>query len=59
MYLLFLLLMMIVFTVYFSVIISKTKGNGSLASKKLTDNVEVIDNIDNNVKKVIVDEDII
>ena len=59
MYLLFLLLLMLVFTVCFSIIISKRKNNSTLSSEKLTDDVKVIDNIDKNDENVIVDEDII
>ena len=59
MYLLFLLLLMLVFTICFSIIFSKRKNNNTLSSEKLTDDVEVIDNIDKNDENVIVDEDII
>ena len=59
MYLLFLLLLMIVCTVCFSIIIGKRKNNGTLSDEKLTDDVEVIDNIKENDNEIIVDEDII
>ena len=59
MYILFLLLLMIIVTVCFSIIIGKRKNNGTLSSEKLTDDVDVIDNIDKNDENVIVDEDII
>lgn len=56
MYLIFLIFLMLVFTICISIIISKRKNNVSLSDDKLTDDVKEVISEDNNV---IVDEDII
>jgi hypothetical protein len=50
---------MLIVTVCFSIIISKRKNNSTMQTEKLTDDIDVIDDIKNDKKSIIVDDDII